>query len=713
MALPRTLEKETGYAAPTWGTNVTGTAGIAAGTSWDGWVVDLTEHVPELAWPASVAIFDRMLKDEKIREVINALVWPIRGARWRLDPNGARDEVVKACSTDFDLPVLGSKDDQPKRRVRGRFSWNDHLRHALLSLSYGHMPFEQVYNIVNGQARLAKLAPRMPQTLSAIRVARDGGLIGIEQWPTGLPTNGPSWTSSGQPITIPVDRLVMYCHEREGGGWQGQSILRAAYRSWLLKDRTLRVHAMTIERAGLPTPIGKGAPGMTQTQLDQLAQAARDMRAGETAGAGLPYGADLGFVGIKGTLPDTLAFLKWLDEGIAGLVLAEFLKLGSSETGSRAVGEVFLDLFQQASDSVTTEIADTATAHGLEDYVDLNWGEDEQAPRVVCEKVGSDQRLTAQALMQLMQVGAITPDPVLEEFIRDAFGIPQRATPQPVLPAPTPPSPAGGTAAAARPRVHQVAAATNRDPHDHEAHVDWNALDTAWQARLSDIMATWQGIRSAQIDELADQVDQALRAGDLAALGSLSASTGQGTDALLLQMQLLVQTAATEAIAEAARQGVTITQPDLTALTDRLTARAAAVDHLLASGLSNAATRQALLWASPDVDPAAAAQAVKEALNGLSDTYLSDQLGGALTAAQNTGRLAVFRSGGVKTVYASELLDANTCVNCKAEDGKQFADLMAAEQDYPTGGYVECLGGPRCRGTLVATFETEQDPTVE
>jgi len=95
---------------------------------------------------------------------------------------------------------------------------------------------------------------------------------------------------------------------------------------------------------------------------------------------------------------------------------------------------------------------------------------------------------------------------------------------------------------------------------------------------------------------------------------------------------------------------------------------------------------------------------VREHLEGLSDQYLDDNLGGALTQAQNTGRRAVMERGPQKQIYASELLDQNTCVRCAAIDGKEYASLSDAERDYPTGGHKDCLGGARCRGTLVAVY---------
>ena len=107
------------------------------------------------------------------------------------------------------------------------------------------------------------------------------------------------------------------------------------------------------------------------------------------------------------------------------------------------------------------------------------------------------------------------------------------------------------------------------------------------------------------------------------------------------------------------------------------------------------------------------ATAVQGHLSQLSDAYLEERLGGALTAAQNTARAAVFKENGPERYYASELLDSNTCSHCVARDGTQYADLMSAERDYPSGGYKDCEGFERCRGLVVGVYAEESDPTME
>ena len=148
----------------------------------------------------------------------------MRRAIYSIDPRGARPEVVTQMAEDTGLPVLSQEQDRvPPTRLRGRFDFLDHVRLALLKLIYGHMPFEQLYSEAaleaTGQARLRKLEPRFPASLSKIDVDPSGDLKGIRQWATKGSLLG------GAEIPIPVQRLVYYVNEREGAAWQGQSIL--------------------------------------------------------------------------------------------------------------------------------------------------------------------------------------------------------------------------------------------------------------------------------------------------------------------------------------------------------------------------------------------------------------------------------------------------------------------------------------------------------
>jgi hypothetical protein len=143
-------------------------------------------------------------------------------------------------------------------------------------------------------------------------------------------------------------------------------------------------------------------------------------------------------------------------------------------------------------------------------------------------------------------------------------------------------------------------------------------------------------------------------------------------------------------------------EPDTASLVERMKARASALVSLLADAIGQAASRKA---STVSTLPAAdAGSAVRAHLQSLSDSFLNDQLGGAWHEGYTGGRKDFMKANAPKNIYASELMDGATCDSCIGVDGTEYPDIPSAEQDYPLGGYAQCDGGLRCRGTLVAKW---------
>ncbi|WP_194385175.1 phage portal protein family protein [Microbacterium luteum] len=395
---------------------------------WASMVEETNETNPELMWPKSNILFDRMRsEDSQVGSVLRAVTLPVMRTGWMIDPAGAPREVVEDIARNLNLPIKG-EDPVAQPRTRGRFSWTEHLRLALLCLVFGHAFFEQVYEFdeASGRHRLHKLAYRPPRTISKIAVKRDGGLDYIEQGFHG-----------SKLVKLTVDELVVYVNEREGGNWLGRSVLRPAYKNWLLKDRLLRIQALVAERNGLGLPVYTGAPVPDQydeTKIDEWIKTqqedglgiARGLRAGETAGASIPHGAKMELLGVAGKLPDTGPMIQYHDEQIARAVLAHFLNLGS-ETGSWALGTTFAEFFTGSLNAVAQHIADVTQQHVVEDIVDKNWGIEVPAPRIVANAIGAEQPATAEAIRALIEAGAVVPDEKLEAWTRERWGMPVKA----------------------------------------------------------------------------------------------------------------------------------------------------------------------------------------------------------------------------------------------------------------------------------------------
>lgn len=690
---------------------------------------DSTEEVPELAWPHSVKVYDKMRNDNQIAALLLSFMLPILGYRWYIDPNGASDEVVEQVGSDYGLPIEG-QDPGPQGRTRDRFSFHDYLYHSLLKLVYGMMFFEQVYRLGDDQKlHIRKYAPRMPGSIFQIQVEPDGGLAYIRQYPSNMSMVDPfGLVSSKQPQNlfgdafqspvIPVDRLIAHVNEKEGANWYGRPWTRALYRDYVLKDRALRVDAMKNERNGMGVPTITAPANASSGLMTKLSQLAMRYKSGEASGGAMPNGSELKLNGVSGTLPIVLDSVRYYDQAMAQRFLAMFMPLGTTATGARSLGETFVDFFGMAQESVAKDFADVTTAHGIEDLVDLNYSADEAAPRL-CFDPESDRAMPTSDLVAMVEADIITMSDEDEDWVRAEQDMPQRTKERPDVKPPPPPEPnpldpGDPLKEKARSRITILNAANQRQPTDIEeqSKVDFVGLQKTLDDTLTQLVSDWNTqVKAKQINELMATISTTATT-DFDSLATLDV-TPLGADLLGSSMTDLAQKAADAAVAEVKAQGVDVNPPDLTAVHTVLQSRAAAVDALMARSISQAASAAALSEAGGALSASEIAVNVADHLQSLTDTYLNDQLGGALMQAQNTARRAVFNTVPYKNLYSSELVDSpGCCAPCTAVNGTEYNSMAEAELDYPGGGYRECLGGPRCRGTIVAVAATESDPSV-
>lgn len=386
------------------------------------------EDTPELRFPLSVQVYDRMRReDAQVASVLRAVTLPIRRTTWQLAADDAdvevRPEVRRMVAAELGLDEGGRR-----RRRRHGIAWQEHLRHALLMLPLGVMPFEQVYELgdpypetglTGPVAHLRKLGPRFPRTLDTLNVAPDGGLESIVQ-------QAQRADGRYERVTIGVDRLVVYVNEREGGDWTGISVLRSAYKHWLIKDRLLRLGPMATERNGMGVPIVTYPDGGDR---GIALRAARAVRAGEDAGAALPAGYTLELKGVTGSTRDELPLIKYHDQAVGRNMLAMVLDLGH-DNGARSLGETFVDLLTMAQDAIAEEVAVTATEHVVRDLVELNYGEDEPYPRLEAAPIEPRGQATAESLQALADAGLLGDvDDALAADVRRRYRLP--ALPEP------------------------------------------------------------------------------------------------------------------------------------------------------------------------------------------------------------------------------------------------------------------------------------------
>jgi hypothetical protein len=444
-------------------------------THGNGYQTDPLEMVPELTWPLSVAVYDKMRKsDGQFGGILRAMMLPITNAKWDLITEGVKPEVVALVRGELGMSEPGKT--QQRRRREG-IVWRDHVKDALLMMPFGHMVFEQVYAVgkpSDEQAKagltkdkvihLRKLAPRYPRTLTEIRVARDGGLEGIFQnQPPYLPSDR---MQSFAPIFIPVSQLVFYCMEREGADWTGTSVFRSAYKNWFLKEVLLRLSAQVLERNGMGLPVVTYSNDGAVTKQDALA-IARAARAGADAGVAVPEDAKFEMIGVSGTVPDILPYINYHDQAASRSLLAMFMDLGH-DNGARSLGETFVDLFTANLQYFAEQIADTATEHIVRDLVEWNYGPDEPYPIVTPGDMSANKEVTSTVLGALVSAKLVTPDGDLEDEVRRRYGLPEaneERRPAPLVPMVAPDDPNADPKAALKAKLQPVPPSKNK-PED-------------------------------------------------------------------------------------------------------------------------------------------------------------------------------------------------------------------------------------------------------
>ncbi len=249
-----------------------------------------------------------------------------------------------------------------------------------------------------------------------------------------------------------------------------------------------------------------------------------------------------------------------------------------------------------------------------------------------------------------------------------------------------------------------------RNAEDNAESVDLTRVQVAWERALDALLKRWSTVRTAQIEDLTEQVADAINDGDTARLTRLTAESPAGVELLTEAMVDIAEGAGKHVVAEAKSQGVTI-EPARPARPP-LAEHAELVVTLLGNAMALSAGREAVRVRRHVVNVSsgnAAAAMVAKFLREQSEAGVRTELGAALTQAQNTGRFETLLSGPVAALYASEQNDKSTCLPCSEVDGRWLGnsdgvDMATLNKTYPNSGYVGCLGRDRCRGTVTGTW---------
>jgi hypothetical protein len=389
--------------------------------------------------------------------------------------------------------------------------------------------------------------------------------------------------------------------------------------------------------------------------------------------------------------------------------------LGQTNSGSRGLGDKFHELVKIAQFTIAKWFCDTFNEHVIEDDVEWNEGPDEEFAPLLKFDAGLQDPMMGFTAADGEDTGLQVTDPQT----RASLGL-DPAGPRPRRRRRAQAARGGSTrqdsnadgvrAASLASQVSLPPRPLRRQPFNHEvqAAVDYALIDSAFDIALQQLANEIRSARSFQIDDLRDTIAGA--GGDLRVLSALTTDVS-ASDRIFAHLQSIASIAMDQAVQEANRQGVDVSRQPVSDLEASLTARAEAVDNLLRDDIVQSAQRQAIRLTGEGSSSQEVAEDTHKFLIGLTGAAMMDILGGAVQQSMNAGRKLVFqRDGADGTIFASELLDTNTCSPCIHIDGTPYDSLEDAEKDYPTGGFKNCEGRERCRGMLVKTYARDREP---
>lgn len=368
-------------------------------------------------------VINRMMKsDATIRAVLNSMILPLLSASWSVGPPEPK-EKDKGKPENTKLKSIA--EEVENQLFHMTITWADFLRQCTSFLSYGFSVFEEVWGIdqKTKMIKLRKLAPRKQNTIKKWLTDEKGGLAGVEQRTYINKNDETEYVTRN----IPIDKLVVFTWDQDGNDFEGTSILRAPYKHWNFKDKLYLIQAIGLERNAFGVPsitLPKGTDSDTKEYAKKVVKSAR---VHEEAGYLFPEGTTIEFLLGQIQSGALEAAINHHDNEITKSILAQFLQLGSGQTGSWALSKDQSDFFLMSLNAVANFIRDRINEYVIKRMVKLNWGEQEVYPELKCSDIVKYSRSeTATLLGQLISSQIITVDNNLSEWTRKEMDLPPK-----------------------------------------------------------------------------------------------------------------------------------------------------------------------------------------------------------------------------------------------------------------------------------------------
>lgn len=387
--------------------------GKVDGETMYGWASD--EYNPVLIGSSGVATYDRMRRSSAhVRSSLRMVKTPILSAEWYMKP--ASDDPLHVEQADLAWFALNNM-HRP---------FIDFLREGLSCLDFGMYHFEKLWEVTTWTPNKTDERPKPRQReifkWLDMEPRHPKKVVGFK-WYNNYVTRMVYGLTSQE---IDYEKLLCFALDQEDDNPWGMSILRSAYMHWYYLDNLYRIDGIQKERHGIGIPVIELPPGATNDDKTAADNMGRNLRTNEKAHAVLPYGWKLQFASPNTLLVDPLKSAEHHAVAIYANVLAQFLSLGTNDSGSRAVGSVQVGVFERALRWFADWFRGVINTYAIPELIDYNYNNVDAYPELSVRRVAdaTDWRTFSVAIRNLVEPGIITPTPELEEWMSEQLDFP-------------------------------------------------------------------------------------------------------------------------------------------------------------------------------------------------------------------------------------------------------------------------------------------------
>lgn len=386
--------------------------GSAGTENYAGYIAE--EYLSDLRGTKAMKVYDKMRRsDPRIKMVLSAVKNPIKSADWYIEA----EENDQAERQKILIEKILLKGGIGK-------SWKKNLHEVLSMIDFGYSLQEITHKAVlrdreiGPHVGLKSLKLISQKTIERFNVNKDGSLKSVNQQADG---------DTGRNVDIPAQFLLHFSIDKEGDNYEGVSMLRACYGSWLRKNNALKQESVGNQNASTPIPVLSVPDG--EQNSDQYKNAIAFLQNYTTNQASYlvkPVGWELELVNNTFDSSKIRETIKSENEEIAFAFLANFLNLGSGMGGSYALSNDLSDFFSSSLEFIAEEICEVYNIILIPQLVKLNFPNQECMVKLkvsgIADRAGKE---FAEVIELLTRSKALTPDHELEESLRKKYKLPK------------------------------------------------------------------------------------------------------------------------------------------------------------------------------------------------------------------------------------------------------------------------------------------------